>query len=146
MPQDWDRVFLVALANQPFDFSKQLSRPYWLRNIAVHTGGEAPLLIALQRMSCHSNDWDMRARRILLCSNCCSSLEAIHLRHLNVHEHDVEALFLECTYRCPTVAYDGYRITSFLEQADRKGLIYGIIFGQKNSRSILVLAQGMSGN
>jgi hypothetical protein len=43
--------FLVALANQPFDFSKQLTRPYWLRNIAVHTGGEAALLIALQRMS-----------------------------------------------------------------------------------------------
>lgn len=47
---------------------------------------------------------------------------------------------------CTTISRDGDYIAAFLEKANRKGLIYGVVFRQQNSRWILSLAQRMPGD
>jgi hypothetical protein len=96
-----------------------------LREIAVHAGGETALFVALHRVSGQGDDGDAAAcaggvgvgaargrglgppaDRALPRPDRARGLEAIHLGHLHVHQHDVERAGVERGQRGPAVAHD----------------------------------------
>src|SRR5579864_3435554 len=63
-----------------------------LRQVSVHAVFEAALFIALQRVRGERDNWQMATGRFLALANGGSSLEAVEIGHLDVHEHQVDGL------------------------------------------------------
>ena len=89
---DWSRRGgCAAAASEPLDGRDQLVDVDWLRQIAVHAGFQAALAIALHGVS---GQRDERQRAGAASASPLADrlrrLEPAHLRHLQVHQHDVE--------------------------------------------------------
>ena len=86
-----------------------------LGDIRIHPGGEAALAVPCHRVGRQRNDGDMCAGETLPRPYRPRRLEAVHLGHLNVHQHDFETLRLECGDRLASVLHGDYRVTALLE-------------------------------
>ena len=60
-------------------------------------------------------------------------LEAVHLGHLHVHQHEVEVLRLQRGDRLSAVVGDDDRMSVLLQQADGQLLIDQAVLGQQNA-------------
>jgi len=78
-----------------FQDINQLSGLYRLRDVAIHPCGQASLLVALDRVGCHGDDRQVPAGVLFSSPYGGGGLEPIHLRHLHVHQHDIEAFLIE---------------------------------------------------
>jgi len=58
-------------------------------DVGVHTGVKASLFILFECMGRHGNDRNMAAAGALFLSYGDGSLEAVHARHLHVHQNQV---------------------------------------------------------
>ena len=74
------------------DRCHQHADPDRLGDIIVHARGQAALAVVGQGVGGHGHDGDMPAPALLLLANPPRGLKAVHLRHLHVHENDVEAV------------------------------------------------------
>ena len=97
-------------------------------------------------MGGHGNDRDVAAGQLFFRPKHCSSFEAIHHRHLNIHEHNVEQVVLTRLDRFRAITRGNHRVAALLQQADRQSSVYRVIFRQQDSRTMLVFAQRMAGN
>ena len=78
----------------------------------------------------------MLSRR-LASRNDPDGLEAVHFRHLYIHEHDVEAAGFERLDGLAGRRGDNDRWPRSLQHADCDLLVYGMILGQQDSQSAL---------
>ena len=87
------RLVLGTRGRDPLlDRGKERHRIDRLGQIAVHAGGEAALAIAAHRVRGHGDDPHARRGALLARADAGGRFEAAHLRHLHVHQHDVERL------------------------------------------------------
>ena len=64
------------------------------------------------------------------------ALEAVHLRHLDVHQHAVEPgarRFLQDRERLPPVVRHDDRVPAFLEQTPGHQLVDAVVLDEKNA-------------
>src|SRR5580693_7422354 len=94
----------------------------------------------------HSNDGDASASRPFPLPNGRSSLETVHLWHLNVHQHDIKVLILKRRQCFPAVTCDGNGVPPPFEKTECKHLVYGVVFHQEDSRAVPGLPQRMMGD
>ena len=69
---------------------EELFRCDGLRHICVHACGDASFAIAVHRMGGERDDGQARPRMLLAGADARGRGEAIHPRHLDVHEDNVE--------------------------------------------------------
>ena len=79
----------------PFDRLIEFLRSYRFADVSVHTRVKAALAVAFHGVAGHGNDRNMVAGVLFLFAYGGSRLEAVHFRHLDVHEDDVEAVVFE---------------------------------------------------
>jgi hypothetical protein len=83
----------------------------------------------------HGHDRNVRARLLFSFSNVSGGLQAVHLRHLKVHQSDVELpglIALPKVHRLLSVVRAGHRVPVFLEKLLREHAIHRIILGQQD--------------
>jgi hypothetical protein len=99
-------------------------------HVGVHSRGEATLAIIFKGMSGEGDDGGSPAREFLALADFGGGFEAVHLRHLNVHQDEIEFRVLRCGIRLLAIDGNGDRESAFLEQALRQGAIDGVVFHQ----------------
>src|SRR6266446_8361258 len=68
------------------------------------------------------------ACEFLALTNFSGGFETVHLRHLDVHQDQIEFLFLRRTNRLLAIHGNGNREVALLEQALRQGAVDGVVF------------------
>ncbi len=116
--------------------------PERLGDIAVHPGGQAPLTVALHGIGGHGDNRQMAAGRFFPLANRRRRLEAVHLRHLNVHQHQIERRVLQRLHRFPAVACDRRRVAPLFQDAYRQPLVYRVVLGNKDTQMGRIDRQG----
>ncbi len=109
----------------------QVVRVDWLRQVVIHAGIQAALLIALQSMCRERNDADVLAGAFGRANFLCR-LQTIELRHLHIHENDGEVSTGDSRYGTSAVRHDGHRMTPLAEESRQDQLIHRIILGHEN--------------
>lgn len=83
----------------------------------------------------HGHDRNVRARLLFSFSNVSGGLQAVQLRHLNVHQSDVELpglIALPKVHRFLSVVRARHRVPLFLEKLLREYAIHRIILGKQD--------------
>ena len=60
--------------------------------------------------------------------------EATHLRHLHVHQHQIEPLLFQGLDRFFPVAGDDDLMAPFFQHTERKGLVHQVILGEEDAQ------------
>ncbi len=111
----------------------ELLGPDRLRDVVVHPGREARLAILGQRVRRHRDDVRTGLLRPAL-ANLARRVEAVELRHLDVHEDDVVGLPLERLDRFAPVRCDVGAVTELFQQASRHLLVHGVVLGEQDAQ------------
>jgi len=104
-------------------------------DIAVHSGGQAAFAVSLHGVSGNSNDGNVRAGSQFPFADASGSLQAVHFRHLDVHQDDVEvveSIFFPEFQGFNAVVRRSDRVPLFLEEFLRQDAIHRIVFGKKD--------------
>ncbi len=109
----------------------QLVQRDGLDEIVLHSRRQTPLAIAFHRFRRHRDDAGTLLRRPAG-AYLAARLEAVHARHLDVHENHVVGILLDSRQRLPPVRRDVRGVSELLEEADGDVLIDGIVFGQQD--------------
>ena len=92
--RDWTRpgarFFRGQRCRHAFDGSAKIFTVDGFANIIVHPCLQTPFSISLHRACRHGDDWNVSTSLPLTVPNRFRGLEAVHFRHVNVHEHEVE--------------------------------------------------------
>ena len=120
--------------NELIDGIEQILEVDRLRHVAVEAGLEAPLAIAAHRVGGDGHERKMLARGPLVRADGGRRLEAVHLRHLHVHEHHVEAFLRERIERRPAAADHRRHVAGLLEQAQHQLLVDHIVLGEQEAQ------------
>ena len=118
------------------DELEQILRLDGFREIPIHSGGQAARLIPRHRMRGQRDDGEMAPRQSFPAANDGGALEAIHHRHLDVHEHTAEAVGLGLVQhreRLPAVVRHQHRVPALLEQPPGDDLVDAIVLDEKNA-------------
>ena len=102
-----------------------------LRHVVVHAGLEAGLAILGQRVRRHRDDVRPTLLRPIL-ANPAGGIEAVEMRHLDVHEHDVVRPAFERLDRLEPVRRDVGAVAEPLQQAERHLLVHRVVFGEQD--------------
>ena len=108
-----------------------------LGDVPVHPGFEAALAVALHGVGRHGDDRDvLTARGPLALADRGGGLEAVHLRHLHVHEDQVERLGAPAPRAppCPLAATTTSCAPLF-QQPHRQLLVDGVVLGQEDAQA-----------
>ncbi len=100
--------------------------------VLVHTGLQAPLSVALQRVSGHRNDRHVMATGFLRPANRSRRLQAVHLWHLNVHQDHIEVLGLQGSETFQPVVGDDNVVSLFCQYCNCQFLIDETVFDQED--------------
>ena len=92
---------------------------------------EAAFAVALQGVGGHGDDRGMGAGGRLAGADGGGRLEAVHLRHLHVHQHGIERPAVQGRQRLAAVAGDHDLMALLLQQADGQPLVDGVVLGQQ---------------
>ena len=130
-----DRCARLAWRDPPAKSFVENDRVNWLGDVVIHSGGKAPLPFLLHGMGGHGDDWQAFRTKIL--SNAPRCLQAVHLRHLNVHQHRVIAGTIALQHLCHGFAsvHGKFNLHADLGQEFYRDLLIDlVVFGQKNLR------------
>src|SRR5438552_9664446 len=83
-------------------------------------------------MRCQREDWYVAAGGALQITDRFGSRPTIHLRHLYIHENDIEVVLLHRLQSLLSIKSRDYAMAAFFEQLNREFLIDSIIFGEQN--------------
>src|SRR6266849_1035274 len=87
--------FRVPILQRLFEIIIQLLRPDRFGQISVHARAQAFFPIAFHRVRSQCNDHLMFSARLLLLADRRGGFHSVHIRHLHVHQHQVESFLLE---------------------------------------------------
>jgi hypothetical protein len=105
-----------------------------LRNVVVHTGGDAAIAIALHGVGGHGHD-DVALSGCFTAANFGGCLIAVHHRHLTVHEDDVVSHILDHFDSFRAVGDEIDAATQTLEHAGGNDLIDGVVLDDQHART-----------
>ena len=114
------------------DGLEQLLRLDRLGDVAIHADFEAALAIPLHGMGSHGNNGDVPSGSPLASTDRQRGLEAVHLGHLHVHQHQIERLPIEGRHRLLAAACNHDRVSVLFESSHYQPLIDGVVLGEKN--------------
>ena len=126
--------------SHPLDCCKKLGLADRFRDIVIHSRLKATIPVARHGVSRHSHDRHLPeliagrypAAPQFAGTNGLRRLQAIHDRHLHVHQHQIEVLIVKQSQCFLAIRSNKHLVTSGLKKSLRKLLIDQIVFGQKN--------------
>ena len=116
------------------DGREQLVRPHRLGDVGVHAGGQALFAVAGHRAGGERHDRDMTAGVALGLANGCRRFEPAHLRHLHVHQDDVERFLRRAFHRETPVVHDRHVVPVLIEQGRDELLVGRIVLGHQHAQ------------
>jgi len=113
----------------------QLLQREGLAQVIRHARPQALLTVALHRVcgQRHDRDWSLLAPCLLQAADRRGRLQAVHLRHLHVHEHQVEPRAGAGRRGFPAVLGHLDLAAQQLEHAHGERLVDGMVLGQQHS-------------
>jgi hypothetical protein len=109
----------------------QLLEANRLRQVVVHACSKARVAVALHRVRSHGDDPRQPcALPLAVDASCC--LEAVHLRHLDVHEHDVVRLQAHGLHRLDAVPRKVGAVSQLLEEQKGESLVQRVVLSDEN--------------
>src|SRR6185369_8087757 len=114
------------------DRGKQFLWMDWLGNVFVHSASEIFLPVTPHGMGGHGNDRYMLFGMFFALANHSGSFQPVHLRHLNIHQHEVERALLERVQCLPSRLHCHYSMSLPLEHPNSDLCVDGIVFGEQN--------------
>lgn len=103
----------------------QLTDADWFADVVVHAGSQTTVAIALKGLRGDGNDGD--AWTLLTGADPSRGFEAVHFRHLAVHQDQIIARGPETLHGFEAASDDIHRTTLALEQALRDELVHCIV-------------------
>ena len=110
----------------------EILAPHRLGEIIVHAGLQAAIPVALHGVGGHGDDRRPGPAVGLAVPNRPGRLEAIHDRHLNIHQHDVERFAIHRRKRLLPVTNNGHMVSQFLQHSDGHPLVDRIVLRQQH--------------
>ena len=104
-----------------------------LRDVVVHAGREARLAILGERVRRHRDDVRAALGRPAL-ADPARRVEAVELRHLDVHQDDVVRPALERLDRLEPVVRDVGAVAELLEEAQRDLLVHRVVLREQDAK------------
>ncbi len=101
-------------------------------DVTVHAGLQTAFAVALHGVSGHGKDRRVSAGRRLTLADGRRRLETVHVRHLHVHEHQVEGIVLQGRDGLGAVADHHDRMPLTAEQSQGQLLVERIVLRQKD--------------
>jgi hypothetical protein len=80
----------------------------------------------------HRQDREAGSGRLLPRADRGGRLEAVHLRHLDIHQDDIEALPLQGGQRLTAVGGEEGRVPRLLEEGHHQALVDGIVLDDED--------------
>ena len=114
------------------DGGEQQARIERLRQIAVHPGRQTALAIAGHRVRGHRDDAHVPAGPPFFPANRRRRLEAVHLRHLHVHQDEIEGLPLQSLQDRSSGRRNGDCMAAAGEPFDRHLLVDDVVFRKQH--------------
>lgn len=109
----------------------------------IHAGIKTALAVLGKDIGGHGNNGHLcRSRRALELANRKACLDAIHKRHLHVHQDQVIRLCPDFFKHCLTIASNIGSQSGRFEQIERHFLINQIVFGQQDARPQSIRQRG----
>ena len=103
-----------------------------LRDIIVETRAETVFAIAAHRVSGHGDDRRVAARRAFGLADAGGGFKAVHLRHLQIHQDEIELLRGSGFDRTQSVARHQDGVSHLLYGSLRELLIDDVVFGEQD--------------
>ena len=116
-----------------FDGVEERARIDRLGQVAVHSGRQAAFAIAAHGVRRHRDDADVPPALALQQPDGGGCFEAVHVRHLDVHEHEIERTVFHRGQRLASIADDGHQVAAFGQQTLRDALVDDVVFGDEHS-------------
>jgi len=105
-----------------------------LRQIIIHTGIETTGTIRIEGVRGEADDGDGGGRSVQ-CSNAACGFDAIHFRHLHIHEDEVEGFGGKAPDGFRAIGGDGHNAALAFEHAAREQLIDDTVFGDEDTQA-----------
>ena len=104
----------------------------WFRQIAIHARGKTSLPITLYRVRRQSDDREVFSGLFLEAADGSGCLKAIHLRHLAIHQYQIEPLGCQLLHYFPAVVRQQHPVSRFFEEPYNEPLVHPVIFGNQD--------------
>ncbi len=115
-----------------FDHRAQQTGIERFAHIAIHPGTQTAIAVARHCVCRHRDDAQMSTACLFARTDLGRRLEAVHDRHLNVHQHNVEGAVCNRRDRRLAVADDRDIVSPFAQQPARNTLVDDVVFGDEH--------------
>jgi len=116
-----------------FDERKELSRVHRFGKVLVGPRSQTRFAVAFHRVRRQRHNWHVDACRFFCLPNGCSGLQTIHLRHLHIHENEVEYAGRNGGDGFAPINDADRRMTAFREESSHELSVHGVVFRQKDA-------------
>ena len=120
-------------AGPAFEGRGERLRRHRLRDVVVQAGRETPLAVALHGIGRQGDDGDATGCASFLGADRARGLEAIHVGHLAIHEHQIVDGVIESRDGLPAIRDHVDVMSGLLQQAHGDLLIHPIVLGDQNA-------------
>ncbi len=121
---------------------EELLRADRLGNVFIHAGEQAELAVALEGVGGHGNDRHVPAVQPLASADGQGGLQAVHFRHLHVHQHEVELLVSHGGHRLPAIAGNRHLVAVRGQQGHGQLLVDQAVLRQQDFQGPKTLRTG----
>ena len=104
---------------------------HWLGNKIIHARRQTVVPILAHRRCGHGNNGYMRPDR-LFPANLFGSLQARHLRHLNIHQNQIEITLSPLLQSFETIRCQRDPVAHLAQHRHGDSLIHQVVFGQQD--------------
>ena len=109
-----------------------------LGHVIVHAGIVAFLLVFLERTGAHGDNRNLLEELVVFFADGLGRGQAVHHRHLQVHQHEVEGILLQQIQGFLAVVCDHRGQAHAVEQRDGQFLVHLVVFDEQNLRRLEV--------
>ena len=130
----WHITEHLIRIQEPFDRVLEFFRAHRFGDVAVHARGQTFLPVLLHGVGSHGEDRDVSVDRHFPLSDTPCGLQAIHLRHLYVHQDQIQALLLYQPEHLQAVTCYQHRMAHLLQGLSANQLTREVVIGQQNAQ------------
>ena len=120
------------ISYQSVDRGGEIARSYGFGYVGVHASGKTLRCIALHGVGGYGNNRYVGTGHTFLRPDGGGSFQAVHLRHLHVHEHQIKGLLRQGTEDLFPRAHHDDCVAPLLQCADNEPLVHHVVFGEQD--------------